>query len=180
MTSSFSNIAHDDARTPGDELDRMLASVDPEPISGPSGSGLQGPNTLDHSSASPSFRAVYAHARSLVEKETMVLPFTTPSGHIHMLRHLAPEMVYIQESLTGHDGNMITHISGWVGQVIVVVGTEGGHGGLVDSEDEGAQGTEQINKWWEKDDRVGLGKGIDIVDGMRIEEDWRRRVSGRE
>lgn len=110
----------------------------------------------------------------------MVLPFTTPSGHINLLRHLAPEVVYIQDSLSGDHGELVTQMSGWVGQVVVVVGAEGGHGGLVDSEDETALGAERIAKWWQQGDQVGLGKGIEVVDGMRIGEDWRRRVGGHE
>ena len=118
-------------------------------------------------------------AQALVEKDTMILPFTTPTGHVHLLRHLSPEIVYIQERLSGTSGDVVTHISGWVGQVILVVGDEGGHGGLVDSEDDmGQSGNEERDKWWEKDSRIGLGKGIEVVEGLRVRDDWRRRVGG--
>ena len=111
----------------------------------------------------------------------MILPFTTPTGHVHLLRHLSPEIVYIQEKLSGASGDAVTHISGWVGQVILVVGDEGGHGGLVDSEDDmGLAGNEENDKWWEKDSRIGLGKGIEVVEGLRVREDWRRRVGGQD
>lgn len=74
---------------------------------------------------------------------------------------------------------MVTHISGWLGQVVLVVGDEGGHGGLVDSEDEhGASGDEKRARWWENDHRIGLGKGIEVVEGLRVGEDWKRRVGG--
>ena len=168
-TSSFSNIAHDDARPPGEELGPLLA------LAGSAKSSLG-----DHTSGSASFNTVYAQARNLVENEAMILPFTTSSGHLHILRHLAPEIVYIQDSLTGEDGDLVTNISGWVGQVIVLVGADGGHGGLIDSEDETPHEAETSSKWWQQDDRVGLGKGIDIVDSMRFEEDWWRRVGGRD
>lgn len=179
MTSSFSNIAHDDARTPLEEPDRTLGSASQEPSSALfAGAGHVTGSGDDHGSSS-AFAVVYEHAQALVENNTMILPFATPTGHVHILRHLGPEIVYMQESLTGVNGDAVTHISGWVGQVIVVVGAEGGHGGLVDSDDEAAQDTEtKTEQWWQKGDRVGLGKGVDVVDGLRIGEDWRRRVQG--
>ena len=180
MTSSFSNIAHEEALTPGEETEKPLESIDPEPIgvSRPGSGPL--PALKLTGSESSSFRALYTHAQALVETDAMILPFTTSSGHVHMLRHLAPETVYVQESLSGNDGDAVTHISGWVGQVVVVVGAEGGHGGLVDSDDEAAHETVESERWWQRGDRVGLGKGIDVVDGMRIGEDWKRRVGGLE
>ena len=161
MTSSFSNIAHEDAHTPGED-GGPLASVEPRPVE----------------DSSPLFKTLYSQAQNIVEKETMIVPFTTQSGHVHLLRHLAPETVYIQESLCGTDGDVVSHISGWVRQVVVVVGDEGGHGGLVDSEDEVALEAERGEKWWQKESRVGLGKGVEVVDGLRAGEDWRRRVTG--
>lgn len=180
VTSSFSNIAHDEARTPGEEADRALESIDPEPIHSPSPDFNTPAASKLTGSESSLFQALYAQAQALVEKDTMVLPFTTPSGHIHLLRHLGPEVVYIQDSLSGDHGELVAQISGWVGQVVVVVGAEGGHGGLIDSEDETAQSAERTEKWWQQGDKVGLGKGIEIVDGMRIGEHWRRRVGGHE
>ena len=106
------------------------------------------------------------------------MPFTSPSGYVHLLRHIAPEVVYIQETLSGPGGDAVTHISGWVGQVVLVVGDESGHGGLVDSEDEQGASGEEGEKWWQHDPRIGLGKGIEVVDGLRVGEDWRRRVRG--
>ena len=107
------------------------------------------------------------------------MPFTTLTGYVHLLRHIAPEVVYVQATLSGPGGDAVKHISGWVGQVVLVVGDETGHGGLVDSEDErGASGDEIQSKWWQHDPRIGLGKGIEVVDGLRVGEDWRRRVRG--
>ena len=110
----------------------------------------------------------------------MIMPFTTPAGYVHILRHIAPEVVYVQANLSGKDGEAVKHMSGWAGQVVLVVGDETGHGGLVDSEDErGAIGEEaRESRWWQNDSRVGLGKGIEVVEGLRLGEDWRRRVRG--
>ncbi|KAH0558546.1 hypothetical protein GP486_004794, partial [Trichoglossum hirsutum] len=138
-TSSFSNIGGEDAFTPGEELEKPLVPLDPKPVASVS-SGADTPRTPAHDSLA--FKMLYGQALSLVgKKSTTVFPFTTPFGHVHILRHLGPEVVYIQESLCGENGDVVTQISSWVGQVVVVVGAEGGHGGLVDSEDEyGAAG----------------------------------------
>jgi hypothetical protein len=123
---------------------------------------------------------VYSQALSLVEKETMVLPFTTPTGHVHLLRHLGPDIVYLQESLAGNDGEVITHLQSWLRQdVVLVVGADGGHGGLADSESE-AEHVEKTEHWWEKEERVGRGRGIVVVEGLRVGDDWARRVENRE
>lgn len=122
------------------------------------------------------FNTLYTQAQALVEKDTMIMPFTTPTGYIHILRHIGPETVYLQQTLSGPGGDAIPHISGWVGQILLVVGDESGHGGLVDSEDE--RGQDSKDKWWQTDPRIGLGKGVEIVDGLRVGEDFRRRVGG--
>jgi hypothetical protein len=110
----------------------------------------------------------------------MVLPFTTPTGHVHILRHLAPDFVYLQESLAGRDGEVITHLQSWLRQdVVLVVGADGGHGGLADSESEAEQ-LEKKEHWWEKEERVGRGRGIVVVEGVRVGDDWARRVENRE
>lgn len=130
--------------------------------------------------AGPVFSAVYSEALALVEKETMVLPFTTPTGHVHMLRHLSPEIVYLQESLAGDNGDVITHVQSWLRQdVVLVVGADGGHGGLADSESEAEQ-AEKKEHWWGKEERVGRGRGVVVVEGLRVGDDWARRVEGRE
>jgi hypothetical protein len=167
ITSSYSNIGHDDARE--EEGEKVIQS------------GAGTPKTSAHwTGQTPAFDALYAQARALVEKDTMVLPYTTVSGHVHMLRHLSPDIVYIQESLSGEKGEVVTHVSGWVGEVIVVVGAEGGHGGLVDSEDEQGQAAEEGEKWWQHADRVGLGKGVEVLESMRVGEHWGRRLGGQE
>lgn len=161
ITSSYSNIGHEDLNTPAEESEKPLTAVAPKP----------------ESSRSNMFNALYSQAQGLVEKETMIMPFTTPSGYVHLLRHIAPEVVYVQSTLSGRGGEAVKHISGWVGQVVLVVGDDTGHGGLVDSEDErGVLGDEGRDNWWQDDPKIGLGKGIEVVDGLRVGEDWRRRV----
>lgn len=132
------------------------------------------------SSGSPAFDAIYSQALALVEKETMVLPFTTKTGHVHILRHLNPEIVYLQESLAGENGDVITHLQSWLRQdVVLVVGADGGHGGLADSESE-AEHVEKKEQWWEREDRVGRGRGVVVVEGVRVGDDWARRVENRD
>ena len=111
----------------------------------------------------------------------MVLPFTTLSGHVHILRHLNPEIVYLQGYLAGTNGEVITHLQTWLRQdVVVVVGAEGGTGGLADSESEAEQAPEKKEMWWQKEERVGRGRGVVVVDGSRVGDDWARRVQTRE
>jgi hypothetical protein len=123
----------------------------------------------------------------LVEKPEDVLPFTTPQGFVHMLKHVTPDLVYVVDSLSGAGGANIETVKGWVGQIVVVVGGEGtGLGGLIDTEDEGEgkvqglEGSARRERWWENSTMIGLGKGVEIVDGARLTEDFERRVSGRE
>lgn len=130
------------------------------------------------------YSQVHAEASRLVERRTMTMPFATPTGHVHMLKHLAPDLVYIAESLAGKQGECVEQIRGWVGQVIVVVGDgESGLSGLVDTEDEGERresiGGEGRSKWWEDSTVVGLGKGVEVVDEVRVSDDFERRTSGR-
>lgn len=162
VASSFSNIAHEDAR---ESPEPEMAPVEPKPV--------------DEITPSPLYKTLTNQAKALVEKQTMIMPFTTPSGHVHIIRHLSPDTVYIQESLTGLDGDAVKHITGWVREVVVVVGDEGGRGDLIDSEDEIAIADSKEPKWWQKEGITGIGKRIFIVDGHRTGDDWRRRVTGR-
>ena len=167
VTSSYSNIGHEDAQSRGDDHERPLSLIDPDP--------------MPASSQNKVFQRLYRQAQILVDSDTMILPFTTTTGHVPLLRHLAPEIVYIQETLSGEKGDVITNISNWVGQVVLVVGDESGHGGLVDSEDERGQlGELARERWWQDDPRIGLGKGVEVVEGLRVGEDWRRRVGGQD
>ncbi|KAI1442199.1 hypothetical protein F5Y02DRAFT_397472 [Annulohypoxylon stygium] len=163
LSSSFSNIANEQAHTPGEEVKSPLLS----------------------STANTPFNAVYSQALALVEKETMILPFTSANGHVHILRHLQPEVVYLQESLAGDDGAVVTQLQTWLKyDVILVVGADGGHGGLADSESEAETAEKKTKKetdlWWQREERVGRGRGVVVVDGLRVGDDWARRVQGKE
>lgn len=118
----------------------------------------------------------------------MVMPFTTPTGFVHMLKHIGPDLAYVVDALSGTGGANIEDIKRWVGQTVVIVGSDGtGLGGLVDTDDEGSvsKGKSEHShlrgeKWWESADMVGLGKGVEVVDASRLTEDFERRAGGRE
>lgn len=164
VDSSFSNIAHEEAVGAGESPENDLTTLEPRATDG-----------LEN--ASPLFKTLYSQAQTLVDRETMIMPFSTVGGHVHILRHLSPDIVYIQESLAGPEGEAVQQISNWVRHVVVVVGDEGGRGGLVDSDDESAL-ADRDQKWWQQEGVTGIGKRIDVVDGLRTGDDWRRRVSG--
>ncbi|KAK9437486.1 peroxin 22-like protein [Metarhizium brunneum] len=160
LSSSFSNIGHDQAQTPGEETKSPLIAP---------------------SNTNAAYDAVYSQALSLVDKETTILPFTTPNGHVHILRHIQPDILYLQESLSGDNGSIITTLQTWLRHdIILVVGAESGSGGLADSESEAEKTGKQVEKWWQRPERVGRGRGVVVVDGMRVHDDWARRVQGRE
>jgi len=164
MASSFSNISHHDAQTPaqtpGDfPSDGILSQVEPNPI--------DETTTL--------YKTLHNQAMAVVDKDSMIMPFTSPSGHKHILRSLAPEVVYIQESLCGRDGEIVSDLSGWVRQTVVVIGDEGGHGGLIDTDDESSG--KKSETWWQREERTGLGKRVTVVESLKIGEDWQRRVN---
>ncbi|KAK5010905.1 hypothetical protein LTR28_007001 [Elasticomyces elasticus] len=166
LESSYSVISTP-SQTPGEEGVFISSAVAP---SSPSEMPTNPDNRL--------YDALHNQALTLVEKSSMILPFTTPTGYIHILRHLSPSLAYICDSapLSGRRGENVKQLSGWVGQTVVVVGDEG-HGGLVDTEteDEGL-GERKESQWWEDNAIVGLGKAIDVVDAERTGDDWRRRA----
>ncbi|KAJ5743206.1 hypothetical protein N7533_010308 [Penicillium manginii] len=166
LASSYSNIATEEANSSGELPSKDLQALEPR-------------QDNDLESHSPFFKTLYTQAQALVERENMIMPFSTATGYVHLVRHLAPDLVYVQESLTGNEGEgeAVQHISGWVRQVVVVVGDEGGRGGLIDSDDESAL-ADKGERWWQKDGTTGIGKRIDVVDVLRVGDDWRRRVSG--
>ncbi|KAF2843797.1 hypothetical protein M501DRAFT_924968 [Patellaria atrata CBS 101060] len=174
MGSSYGAIS-----TPGQTPAEELQSLDPQPYTPTATTPALSARDSDKSL----YASINAQALRLVERPVQVMPFTTPTGHIHLLRHLSPDLVYITESLSGDRGENVEQVKGWVGQIVVVVGGDGaGLGGLVDTEDEaeGRKGEHHVSKWWESGDIVGLGKGVEVVDGVRFEDDFERRVSGRE
>ncbi|KAF3481082.1 uncharacterized protein GIQ15_03841 [Arthroderma uncinatum] len=168
ITSSYSNIASEEGTGADTSELGPLTNIDPHPTTSDES---QQPSSL--------YRTLYGQAQALVDDENMIMPFSTPAGHVHILRHLSPEVVYIQESLTGDDGESVTQISGWVREVVVVIGDEGGRGGLVDSDDESTT-ADKGERWWQKEGVTGIGKRITVVDGVRIGEEWKRRVCGHE
>ncbi|KIH90788.1 hypothetical protein SPBR_00608 [Sporothrix brasiliensis 5110] len=158
LSSSFSNIAADAAQSPKQEAKAPSASV--------------------------AYNALHSQALALVEKDSEIIPFTSPNGHAHILHLLEPDVVYLQESLTGDNGATVNQIQNWFrNDIIVVVGADNGHGGLADSESEAekpAGDAAAAQKWWEREDRVGRGRGVVVVDGMRVNDDWLRRVQNKE
>ncbi|KAJ4306667.1 hypothetical protein N0V88_000031 [Collariella sp. IMI 366227] len=159
LSSSFSNIDHAQAQT-SEEAKSPLAGA---------------------SSADPAYNAIYSQAQALVEKDSMILTFTTSNGHPHILRHIQPDIIYLQESLSGDNGSVVTNLQSWLRHdVILVVGAEGGDGGLADSESEAERAGKEKELWWHREDRVGRGRGVVVVDSTRVQDDWARRVLGRE
>lgn len=130
--------------------------------------------TPTSSDNNPHFDALYSLALTLVSHPTHILPFTTQDGYISMLRHLAPQIAYVSETLSGDEGSVVGGLKGWVGHTVVVVGDEG-HGGLADTETEDDEGQPQ-GKWWEGSDMVGLGKEVSVVDVGKLGDDWGVRV----
>lgn len=174
LGSSYSAISTP-AQTPGDEAleSQPYGSGHNTPKSGNTPSMTASENSL--------YNSIYAQALRLVEKPTMVMPFTTPSGHVHILRHLAPDLVYLTEDLSGVQGEYVEQIRNWVGQVMIVVGAGGVGLGLVDTEDEGEGGGRvRDKKWWETTNMIGLGKGVEVVDSARLIDDFERRVGGKD
>lgn len=179
LGSSYSAISTP-AHTPGEEL----KSIDPQPED----ATIYTPALSARSSDNVLWNTLHARALRLVENPAMVMPFTTPNGHVHMLKHISPDLVYVVDALSGPNGANIEDIRRWVGQTIVVAGSDGtGLGGLVDTDDEGPARNPKSehshlhgDKWYEKTDMVGLGKGVEIVDASRLTDDFERRVGGRE
>ncbi|PHH65795.1 hypothetical protein CDD81_1522 [Ophiocordyceps australis] len=127
------------------------------------------------------FKAIYSQAVSLVETKTKIIPFTTPTGHTHILRQIQPDIIYLEESLAGENGSIITNLQTWLRHdVILVVGAEHGVGGLADSEPEAENNTSDERKWWQRPERVGRGRGIIVVDSVHVHDDWVRRAQGQE
>ncbi|KAL5002487.1 hypothetical protein BDV10DRAFT_102641 [Aspergillus recurvatus] len=164
ITSSYSNIAPEEATPSADATTADLSTLEPRQLD-------------DTEGATPLFNTLYTQGQTIVEKDTMIMPFNSPTGYVHLVRHLSPDTVYVQESLSGQDGSAVNHIAGWVRQVVVVVGDEGGRGGLIDSDDDSVLANKE-EKWWRKEGVTGIGKRIDVVDVLRVGDDWRRRISG--
>ncbi|CCC13606.1 hypothetical protein SMACR_07788 [Sordaria macrospora] len=168
LSSSFSNIeAETPAETPAESKDK-------DPL------------------ANSAYTSLYNQATTLVSKPSHILTFSTPAGHSHILRHIQPEIIYLQESLAGPDGSVITSLQTWLRHdIVLVVGAEQGDGGLADSDSEDddtekngekEKKKDEEVKWWQKEERVGRGRGVVVVDvrAGKLGDDWVRRVQGRE
>jgi hypothetical protein len=165
LASSYSAINTPAPTTPGDELSAM----DPMPVT-PALSAVSG-------AGSSYYDMIYRQASRLVSDPVSIMPFGTLTGFTHMLKHLSPDVVYVADSLSGPKGKNAEDVRGWVGQVVVVIGGDGA--GLVDdTEDE--MGADKSKNWWETSQYVGLGKGIEVVEAVRVGDDWERRVGGKE
>lgn len=141
-------------------------------------------NPVDEETSSL-FKTLYNQANAIVDRDTSIIPFTRPESCKHILRSIQPELVYIQESLCGTDGSVVSELQGWVKNVVVVIGDEGGLGGLVDSDDEDGVEKYRVDSqdgetWWKRESVTGLGRGVSVVEGLRVGEDWNRRVNEEE
>jgi hypothetical protein len=155
LSSSYSNI-----QTPVDEAEK----------------------SLELSPDTPAFNALWTEAEDIVEKKTMIFPFTTQTGHLNILRHINPDIIYLQEALSGKEkqGSVITQLQTWLrGDIVVVVGGDHGDGGLADSDSELEESSKpKDEKWWEKEERVGKGRHVFVVENVNTGDDWARRVEG--
>ena len=88
VASSYSNIAPEEAQSSGELPGGDLSTIEPR--------------QLDESDGTtPFFKTLYTQAQAIVEKENTIMPFSTETGYVHLVRHLSPDLVYVQESLTG-------------------------------------------------------------------------------
>ncbi|KAF2725623.1 hypothetical protein K431DRAFT_280983 [Polychaeton citri CBS 116435] len=168
--SSYSDIntpgVHTPAVTPGSELQSISPRISAT-------DGVQ-----------KAFDSLYQQALSLVSHPSQILPFTTPTGYVQILKHLAPQTVYLtdSESLSGRNGDNVAQLRGWVGHTILVVGDEG-HGGLADTETEDEAGHPEgrlRGHWYETSGMVGFGKDVEVVDAARVGDDWTRRITSKD
>jgi len=105
---------------------------------------------------------VYAQAHKMFHKDApteLVMPYADEKSLVPMLKQLAPEHVYIEDSLVGQDAAVVTEVLGgrWVGGVVVSV-------------EEPAEGQRIA-------DATGrLGRGVKVLDVARVGDDWKERV----
>ena len=76
LGSSYSAISTP-AVTPGSELQSISPRIDAQ------------------DSKTKTFDALYQQALTLVSHPSQILPFTTSAGYVQILKHLAPQLVYI-------------------------------------------------------------------------------------
>lgn len=88
-----------------------------------------------------------------------VLPYTIEGALLPLIRHLAPEVVYMDESLVGEDAASVTGLleNNWVGAVVVATGDRSGS-----------------TEWRQNVQRYG--RRCAVVDRSGIRGDWAGRV----
>ncbi|KAH8147977.1 uncharacterized protein LAJ45_08079 [Morchella importuna] len=88
-----------------------------------------------------------------------VLPYTIDGALLPLIRHLAPEVVYMDESLVGEDAASVTGLleGNWVGAVVVATGDRSGS-----------------SEWRQNVQR--FGRRCAVVDRSGIRGDWAGRV----
>ena len=72
------------------------------------------------SPAEAAYDDLHSHALTIVPHPAHIIPFSVSTSFVHLLRHLAPQLVYIQADLAGVDGEHLAQIKGWVGRVVLV------------------------------------------------------------
>ncbi|POS86137.1 hypothetical protein EPUL_002318 [Erysiphe pulchra] len=126
------------------------------------------------------FDIVYSEALRMVEKETMVLPFTSAAGHLQILRHLNPDVIYLQESLSGVNGEFISNLQTWLRQdMVLIIGDGCTSSGLADTDSE-VEPSDSKNYWWKREERIGKGRGVIVIEAFRVGDDWEKRVENKE
>lgn len=92
-----------------------------------------------------------------------IMPYTVETALLSLLRHLAPEAVYMDESLVGEGGAAISGLleGNWVGAVVVAVGDQG-------------KGKNQVDGWRQNVQR--FGRRCAIIQRSGIRGDWASRV----
>lgn len=85
-------------------------------------------------------------ATSLIQHPTHILPFTTSDSHINLLKHIAPDVVYLEQTLASVE--IVSKIQDWVGQVVVVA---------------------------DASSLETYGRAV-TIDGRHFEDDWRRCI----
>lgn len=156
LASSYSNI-----NAPSEDM----ATVDPQPLS-------------NRSSGASYYDLVHRQAVRLVRDPVAIMPFTSPTGYMHMLKHIEAETVYVVDSLAGRGGENVVALQDWARKIVVVVG--GDAAGLVDDTEEEGHAETRRRPWWEGSSMIGLGKRVEVVEAVRVGDDFARRVGGKE
>lgn len=109
---------------------------------------------------------VYKLAKDMFPKEyprEYIMPYTVEEALMPLLRHLAPETVYMDESLVGEGGAAVAGLleGNWVGAVVVVTADKGKGSGAMDGWQQGVQ---------------RFGRRCTIIAKSGIRSDWAGRV----